>query len=227
MNRTVKVKACGTTNVKDALSAEEMGVDFIGVLVDVPFSERSVDLEIASQIAESVEVPCVLVIYGMPLYRILIADMVIRPYAFQLLDDSPPGRISILKKWVKARIWKSIFLPPDGEESEEDLMRAIRSIEAYREAGVDAVLLDTKVAGRRGGTGRRHNWNLAAQIVDSVDLPVFLSGGINPHNVLEAIRTVRPYGIDLCSGIERGKGIRDPGKLRMLMERVERDIRRW
>lgn len=217
----VKVKACGTTSVEDALLAEKFRVDFIGILVDVPFSERSVDPETAARIAETVRTPCVLVIYGMPFYRIAAIDLLIRPYAFQLLDDSPPGRVSALKRWIEARIWKSIFLPPEGEERGDEFERAMRKIEAYKKAGVDAVLLDTISGGRRGGTGRRHSWDLASRIVRSTDLPVFLSGGITPLNVDEAIRKVKPYGIDLCSGIEREKGRRDPAKLRRLMEKVE------
>lgn len=220
----VKVKACGTTSVEDALLAERFGVDFIGVLVDVPFSERSVDLGTAARIAGAVRTPCVLVIYGMPFYRIVLADLLVRPYAFQLLDDSPPGRVSALKRWIGARIWKSIFLPPEGEERGDEVERVVREIEAYKEAGVEAVLLDTVSSGRRGGTGKRHSWDLASQIVRSVDLPIFLSGGITPQNVDEAIRKVKPYGIDLCSGIERERGRRDSGKLKELMEKV-REIR--
>ncbi|MTI17201.1 phosphoribosylanthranilate isomerase [Rhodobacteraceae bacterium RKSG542] len=70
----------------------------------------------------------------------------------------------------------------------------------------DSLLLDSgrPSANELGGTGRTHNWELSRAIVESVTVPVFLAGGLNAQNVGDAIRTVRPYGIDVCSGVRRG-----------------------
>jgi phosphoribosylanthranilate isomerase len=64
-----------------------------------------------------------------------------------------------------------------------------------------------------GGTGRTHDWSISKRIRDSVSLPVYLAGGLDAHNVAEAVRVVRPFGIDLCSGVRTG-GELDPAKLR-------------
>jgi len=81
---------------------------------------------------------------------------------------------------------------------------------------VDALLLDSGNPSLRvkelGGTGRTHDWDLSAQIVASVGVPVFLAGGLNPGNVAEAIARVRPFGVDLCSGV-RTDGRLDAAKL--------------
>ncbi len=90
---------------------------------------------------------------------------------------------------------------------------------------VDGIILDTgsphgatKVL---GGTGQTHDWSISARIVKAVDTPVFLAGGLKPHNVAEAIRTVRPWGIDLCTGVRSGDNMAlDPAKLRAFMQAV-------
>jgi phosphoribosylanthranilate isomerase len=89
--------------------------------------------------------------------------------------------------------------------------------EARRIAGrVDALLLDSGNPALEvkelGGTGRTHDWNRSRQIVESVNCPVFLAGGLTPGNVLDAVRQVQPYGVDICSGV-RTEGRLDPVKL--------------
>lgn len=75
---------------------------------------------------------------------------------------------------------------------------------------VDAVLLDAVVPGEHGGTGRQADWDEAAAVVAALDLPVILAGGLTPHNVTEAIAKVRPYAVDVASGVERTRGEQDP-----------------
>lgn len=88
---------------------------------------------------------------------------------------------------------------------------------------VNALLLDSGNPSLRvrelGGTGRRHDWALSARIVRESPVPVWLAGGINATNVAEAIRTVRPFGIDLCSGV-RSAGSLDETKVSHLMEAI-------
>jgi phosphoribosylanthranilate isomerase len=75
---------------------------------------------------------------------------------------------------------------------------------------VDAILLDSGnpalAVKELGGTGRRHDWAISRQIRESVPVPVWLAGGLNPNNAREAIETVQPFALDLCSGIRSGEG---------------------
>jgi phosphoribosylanthranilate isomerase len=87
----------------------------------------------------------------------------------------------------------------------------------------DAILLDSgnpylKIK-ELGGTGRTHNWNISKTIRESISIPVFLAGGLNPENVREAIETVEPFGVDLCSGV-RTNGKLDEQKLKKFFEAV-------
>jgi phosphoribosylanthranilate isomerase len=92
---------------------------------------------------------------------------------------------------------------------------------------VDALLLDsgnpTLEVKELGGTGRRHDWELSRRIRAAVDVPLFLAGGLRPDNVREAVETVGPFGLDVCSGLRSGAGFDlDPHKLERLMEAAGR-----
>jgi len=88
---------------------------------------------------------------------------------------------------------------------------------------VDALLLDSGNPSLRvkelGGTGRTHDWTLSARIVAQSRVPVFLAGGLNSENVLEAIRQVRPFGVDVCSGVRTADEL-DEDKLERFMSQV-------
>jgi len=90
-----------------------------------------------------------------------------------------------------------------------------QALEAAEES--DYLLLDsgrpTAMVAELGGTGRVHDWALSARIVEAVEVPVFLAGGLGPGNVAEAVRAVRPHGVDVCSGLRDGEG-------RLVVERV-------
>ena len=101
---------------------------------------------------------------------------------------------------------------------------ALEECRRYAETA-DALLLDSGNPGKDvkelGGTGRIHNWDISQKIVAAVSCPVFLAGGLNPENVSSAIRTVRPYGVDLCSGV-RTSGILDSVKLAGFVQAVSK-----
>lgn len=121
-----------------------------------------------------------------------------------------------LKARTGCRLWKTLHLPPAGEPGVEEA--AIRTlIVSYIRAGADAVLLDTVVirGGQRiaGGTGRVSDWSRAARILSGLPVHTFLSGGLNPDNVADAVRQVRSYGVDVSGGVEASKGVKDPDKV--------------
>jgi phosphoribosylanthranilate isomerase len=92
----------------------------------------------------------------------------------------------------------------------------IRDAESLREIPnyqTDAYLLDSYVAGKAGGTGETFNWELAAE-AGKLGKPIFLAGGLTPENVAGAVRTVRPFAVDVSSGVEQSPGKKDPKKMR-------------
>ena len=216
-----KIKICGTTTVADARMAADAGADYSGVVVEVPFSERSVPINSAAEIARQTPISTVILLFDRPTDWVIEAAAQIKPFAIQLLGHEPPTQVAELKESLSCEVWKSLFLPTENDPV-ADVQAISEQIEAYIDSGADALLFDTAEftdgKARFGGTGKQSDWNLSAQLIQTCPVPAFLSGGIRPENVRRAIETVRPYGVDLCSGVEASKGVRDQQKLEKLME---------
>ncbi|MDE0185977.1 MAG: phosphoribosylanthranilate isomerase [Candidatus Poribacteria bacterium] len=222
-NTRCKVKICGTTNIVDAQMAAEAEADYTGIVVEASVSERSVSVYHAAEIARFTKISTVVLIYNRPVDWIEKAVGKINPFALQLLGDETPDEIFRLKRVLSCEVWKSLFLPSDaGREFDARAINA--KAKTYVDAGADALLFDTVDFGagraRFGGTGKTSDWKLARQLIGDSKIPAFLAGGIRPENVKAAIENVRPFGIDLCSGVESEKGIRDRQRLNVLMQQV-------
>lgn len=195
---SVKVKICGITNEADALAAAEAGADLIGFMFYEP-SPRCVSIKTAAAIAR--ELPPHVVKVGV--FVDPEEDLVVRAIQhcgvslLQFHGAEPPG-----------------FCTQFGIMS----MKAFRirdesSLQALRDYPTDAWLLDAFTPGRQGGTGETFDWGLALKAI-KLGRPVFLAGGLTPENISEAVRVVRPYGVDVSSGVESVPGRKDPDKVR-------------
>lgn len=128
-------------------------------------------------------------------------------------DTTPKEAIDIKKRMPFLKAYKAVHVFDQS---------AIQ--EASRFVGcVDGIILDTAIraTGQVGGTGRTHDWNISKAIVKSIDVPVILAGGLNPENIVEAIRTVQPYGVDVNSGVSKSNGAKDHEKLRQFITRAK------
>ena len=218
------VKICGITSIHDAQLAADAGADYIGVLVDVAVSERTRSATQAAEIASASPIPAVILLYNRSTSDIQEIVSKTHPFAVQLLGQESPQQVKELKRTVPCQLWKSVYLPAGRPENVD--MPAVRTeMKAHRDAGADFLLFDSVDMSlekpRYGGTGKTCDWNVAAELITDSPLPVFFAGGIRPENVKAAIETIRPHGIDLCSGVEASKGIKDPSKLEQLMEQIE------
>ena len=218
------VKICGITSIHDAQLAADAGADYVGVLVDVAVSERTRSTAQAVEISNASPIPTVLLLYNRSTSDIQAVVSQVHPFAVQLLGQEPPQQVEELRSTVSCQLWKSVYLPAGKPENVD--MPAVRTeMRAYRDAGADFLLFDSVDMSlekpRYGGTGKTCDWNVAAELITDSPLPVFFAGGIRPENVKAAIETIRPQGIDLCSGVEASKGIKDPSKLKRLMEQIE------
>jgi tRNA threonylcarbamoyladenosine biosynthesis protein TsaE len=152
---------------------------------------------------------------------------VIKPFGVHLLGQTPIETIHDLKKRLTCQIWLTVYLPVKGQ-AEVDVDKVMELMKSYEETDADAIVIDTVsltttgTPGRYGGTGKVADWDIAKELINSVQTPVFLAGGINPDNVREALLKVNPYGADLASGVEAAKCKRDPEKIKKLMEAVRK-----
>ncbi len=201
---TTRVKVCGVTRAEDAMLAAELGASAIGFIF-WPKSPRFVEPERACEIASAVprSIVCVGVFVDQPVSEMQEIASRVPLGAVQLHGgEAPDIAAALLQPVIKAVPVVDGFDPDSLDEWPSSV----------------TVLLDAHDPVKRGGTGRPIDWSLAA--VAARRRPVMLSGGLHPGNVREAIEKVRPYAIDLSSGVEVSPGIKDPAKLRALFEHV-------
>jgi phosphoribosylanthranilate isomerase len=212
----VRVKICGITSPTEARLAERYGADAIGVLVGRRHRARDfVRSDVARKICRSL-VPFltpVLVTHLEELNEIItLADAVPCP-VLQLHSDLSPSVLATLRERLRPK--KVIGKVSVQSRSAFDRAREI-------EPSVDAIVLDSldPMTDRVGGTGKTHNWSLSAKIVAECKVPVVLAGGLTPQNVKEAIRIVRPFAVDVNSGVERPDGCKSEERIYRFIEAV-------
>src|SRR5262245_42848090 len=193
----VRVKICGITRVEDALAAVEAGADALGFMF-YHLSPRFVSAAAAATIIRALPpfVAKVGVFVDAPedVVRRAIEDCGLDTLQFHGQEPPEFCRRFTLKVIKAFRI------------------RDAASLAATRDYGTETWLLDSYVAGQPGGTGETFNWEIAAQAVQSGGR-VVLAGGLTPENVAAAVRQVRPFGVDVSSGVESAPGIKDAAKV--------------
>lgn len=198
----VRIKICGLTNAEDALAAARLGVDWLGFIF-APRSPRCVTVSQVEQIvaALSGDAVTVGVFVNTPAVDI---DSVMAQCGLDIAQLHGEEEAGVSAALGPGRVWKAVSL-----RKHSDLEGALRY-------PAQAVLVDTMLPGRRGGTGRVGDWGLAGELARQRS--VILAGGLRPENVAEAIRTVQPYGVDVGSGVEARPGKKDIGLLRAFVE---------
>ncbi|MFZ5522855.1 MAG: phosphoribosylanthranilate isomerase [Pseudomonadota bacterium] len=201
-----RVKICGLTRVEDALAASHSGADAIG-LVFHRHSPRYVSIYLAARLATAL--PPFVSVVGL----FVNADAssvrdVMDGVPLDLLqfhgDETPEYCAQFRKPYIKAiRVKAGV-----------DLLQC-----AARYHGAKGLLLDAHVEGIPGGTGTGFDWTL---IPGNLSVPVILSGGLSEKNVATAIKQVQPYAVDVSSGVEAAKGIKDAAKIARFMQEVKR-----
>lgn len=201
------VKLCGLRTPENALAAADAGADFIG-LVFAP-SPRRVTLDEAVEVCRAVRAlpggPRVVGVFVDPAFQELVAiAAALELDAVQLHGDEPPEMVRALG----CSVLKAIRVRP-GESVEA----VERRIAPYFDGDPVpfAFLLDTYHPRAAGGTGHVFDWSIAATLAR--DYPIVLAGGLRPDNVAQAIEIVRPFGVDVSSGIEVA-GRKDPQAMR-------------
>src|SRR5262245_8329211 len=212
MSYQVRVKICGVTSTADALQAAALGADAVG-LNFYPGSPRHVSPGDAAAILRELPpfVEPVGLYVNLPLPEVFAAASGLPGLrTVQWHGDEPEVSTSPSLR----------FIPAFAVRDREDLFRISRYLDRCRERGrlPAAVLVDARVAGLYGGTGRRAPWELIADFCPEV--PLILAGGLTPDNVAEAVRVVRPYAVDVASGVESSPGRKDAEKMRRFIGNV-------
>lgn len=204
----MKAKICGIKSERDLTIAVNAGADAVGFITDVPVdSPRKITISDASMLISKVPifVTSVLVIMPKDADEALSLIRKAKPSAVQIHNYLPTEELRKIRG-TGIRIIKTIPVTKDADVS--GLILKIKALYGI----ADAVLLDTSLDGRTGGTGIPHNWGLSSEIVRDSEIPVILAGGLNPENVKKAVQSVRPYAVDTASGVETD-GRKDESKV--------------
>ena len=202
-NLQIKVKICGMTQLKDALFAVEQGVDAVGFIF-YKKSPRAVTMKTVREIIKKLPplVDTVGVFVNESAERLnKIADYCGLDLVQLHGEESPAFCRKIHRRVIKA------FRVKD--------LQSIKQLEKFPVSGF---LLDTFSDDLHGGTGKTFDWNLALPVKKIG--PVILAGGLTPSNIRQAVRRVRPYGVDVCSGVEKSSGIKDLEKVRAFLKNI-------
>ncbi len=217
------IKICGITTIEDARMADEAGADFLGVIVNVTSSPRSLTVIEAKEIFLCPNIPIILLTYDMPTDKVAMLVSELSPFGVQLAGNDTVDDIRMLRNSLNCEIWKSLHIPVT-ENEEIRINDILNKITDVKEAGIDRIILDSTVKTgstvQKGGTGRPFDWSLARKIREKARSFLFLAGGIKPENVRQAITQVNPDGIDLSSGVEKSVGKKDLQLVKKLITTV-------
>ena len=195
----VRVKVCGVTNEADLRAVESAGADAVGAIADVTVdTPREVSLDTAATLFDAAPPFLTTTLVTMPETVEDAVDTAERvgPDVLQLHGGFSKTDLEAIRERIDADLVAVV------DAAEPERARAVAP-------AVDAVLVDSLDDEEAGGTGETHDWEATAAVVETLDAPVILAGGLTPENVAEAVEIVQPYAVDVASGVERTGGEKD------------------
>jgi len=210
-----KIKFCGLTRAVDAATAKRLGASHVGVIFAE--SQRRVTAEQAREILDSAEGLKRVGVFGPgrgAIPNVIRTSRQADLDVIQMHGNFAPDDIAHIRADFDGEIWAVI--PVDSATGAlPDAWEAIADV-------ADAFLLDSRVGTSTGGTGKAFPWGASAESIQRAAalLPVILAGGLNPSNVAQAIKTLRPSIVDVSSGVESSPGIKDPALMQAFAEVV-------
>ena len=199
-----KIKICGIKTITDALAAVDAGADLIGFNF-YPKSPRYVEVGMVRNIMSVMRrigrVACVGVFVNASTAEILATLDTLGLNLAQLHGDEPPATL----KALHGKAFKAFRGIPS-------------TIDGFERQDAPAFLVDASVKGVYGGSGVTADWDGAAELAKKY--PLLLAGGLTPENVAEAVSRVKPWGVDVASGVESAPGEKDPSRMRAFVQAV-------
>ncbi len=214
----VKLKICCINSHDEAKTAISAGADLLGLVADMPSGEGMIEDDKIREIAASIKSfnNSVLLTSRTDAESIIEHHKETITSHIQIVDYIDVKNYQEIRKSLP-----DIKLIQVVHVEDESSYSLAMNFSSY----VDFILLDSGKPSTKkrtlGGTGDTHNWNISKKIVRDCSIPVYLAGGINHSNVVEAIQKVKPYGIDLCTGLRTNNKL-DKNKLNVFMEAIKR-----
>ncbi|MBO3799503.1 MAG: phosphoribosylanthranilate isomerase [Candidatus Brockarchaeota archaeon] len=208
----VRVKICGITRVEDLEFVVNAGADFVGFVVNVPSSPRNLKHDAAARLISAVPTDVKSVVVTIPKSLEDLNSVIQLAADYIQLHGEP----SLLIRLTEEFRGKGIIGAVNAR-----LPNALDLAVEYSKI-FDIVLLDSLMDNGSGGSGKTHDWELSRIIRERLQpKPLILAGGLTPENVAAAVRIVKPYAVDVSTGVEARPGIKDPRKVSMFIKRAK------
>lgn len=213
-----RVKICCIMNPDEARMAIGAGADALGLVSAMPSGPGVISNEKIKEITQMIPPSIDAFVLTTLDHSWDLIDLIrsVKNRTIQLVDRLNDGNYLEIRASIPCVKIVQVIHVSDERAIDEALR-----VDSY----VDAILLDSGnpelPVKELGGTGRTHDWSISRQIVEQVERPVFLAGGLNIHNIAEAIETVRPFGVDVCNGV-RTDGKLDRQKVRQFIDIVKK-----
>lgn len=211
-----KIKICCIKDKEEAQLAIHSGANVIGLVSKMPSGPGQIKIKTIKEISESVndEIETFLLSSETESSQIIKQYNQVKTSAIQLVDKLDINEYHLIRKQLPFVKLIQVIHVMD----QQSIIDA-KELSKF----VDYILLDSGnpnlVIKEFGGTGRVHDWSISKRIREEVEIPIYLAGGLNSTNIVEAINVVEPYGVDLCSGV-RTNDVLDESKLKLFMSKL-------
>lgn len=213
---STKIKICGIKNKEIAEQIIKYKPDYLGIVVDFPKSPRSVSLENLNNVVIPAFKGWVYLFVNHSLETIGAAYRIFKPLVFQFHGNETPEFIKSIKNQYPVEIWKAVNLETKNVEN------SLIQIDRYIEAGVNKILIDSIDKNSFGGTGIKADWDLIKANLEKIKAPIVLAGGLTPENVIDGIIKLNPEVVDVSSGVEKIKGVKDLALVQSFIDSVRK-----
>jgi len=209
---TPVIKVCGIKSAEEALGAIDAGANTIGMLIGVPeYVEDKITSDLAKEIVNILpgNIRTVMVTHLLEIPKIIEIAKFTDVSVIQIHNDlSTDGMRQLKKNLPELELMKAINVMDNTS------IETAKEYEPYS----DMILLDSRTNEKIGGTGKTHDWVISERIVNEINIPVILAGGLNSDNIENAIKKVKPAGIDANSGLENNNGSKDFEKIKIFAQ---------
>ena len=214
-----RVKICGLMSEADVEMAVSAGADSLGFVTEYPVPvpwniPRARSAELAASAPPFVTTTAVV---GGRVEEMAAIARAVRPHFLQLHGDETVEEIRAVCQALAGtgiRVLKALRINVETGEALFAVKNPADACACLERSGIAGLVLDSKTSSRPAGTGVPLNWGSLLRLTESLHLPLILAGGLTPGNVKKAIETVRPYAVDVISGVEREPGVKDPRLMR-------------
>ena len=221
-----RVKICGLMTEADIRLCVDAGADAVGFVTEYPVPvpwnlDRSTARTLAALTPPFVSTTAVV---GGPVETILDIAATVKPHFLQLHGDETTEEIAEICSTVSEtgiKVIKALRIDVDTGKARFSEENPVKASAMLAETGISGLAVDSKTSQRPAGTGVPLEWHTAAQISAAISIPLILAGGLTIENVAGAIRRVRPYGVDIISGVEKAPGIKDKERVFQFVRTVK------